>query len=196
MARSQYMCRVGHCEDISTLHPREGAVIWQGVVKKYSDYNIILVFEAITLATKKFDPSLDSENRNTTSFETHGFKKKVLVQGVLTQCIFCLQIHPFQSNNYLYSLRLRNDLKFNSIVHHEVNRYPTYGTQSYCSSHSVKCLARFLNNRKNLKSVDSTAIRAFEAILYNKNQNKMSQASFAMAAAIKRVEVLCGIWHN
>ena len=70
------MCRVGHCEDISTLHPREGAVIWQGVVKKYSDYNIILVFEAITLATKKFDPSLDSENRNTTSFETHGLKKK------------------------------------------------------------------------------------------------------------------------
>ena len=34
------------------------------------------------------------------------------------------------------------------------------------------------------------AIGAFLAILYNKNQNKMSQASFAVAAAIKRVEVL------
>ena len=45
--------------------------------------------------------------------------------------------------------------------------------QSYCSSHSIKCLARFPNNRKNLKNVDSAAIWAFEAILYNKNQKKI-----------------------
>ena len=66
-------------------------------------------------------------------------------------------------------------------------------TQSYCSSHSVKCLVRFPNSRKNLKNIDSAAIWAFEAILYNKYQNKMSQAFFAVAAAIKRVEVL---WDN
>ena len=49
---------------------------------------------------------------------------------------------------------------------------------------------RVPNQRKIEKTLIPWQFKPLRQFLYNKNQNKMSQASFAMAAAIKRVEVL------
>ena len=46
------------------------------------------------------------------------------------------------------------------------------------------------NHRKIEKTLIPQQFKPLRQFLYNKNQNKMSQASFAVAAAIKRVEVL------
>ena len=46
------------------------------------------------------------------------------------------------------------------------------------------------NHRKIEKTLIPWQFTPLRQFLYNENQNKMSQASFAVAAAIKRVEVL------
>ena len=67
----------------------------------------------------------------------------------------------------------------------------------FCKMHSASVPATAKNawpgvpnHRKIEKTLIPQQFKPLRQFLYNKNQNKMSQASFAVAAAIKRVEVL------
>ena len=86
----------------------------------------------------------------------------------------------------LKMLTLKNDF-------HKMSTYlPTclktqitwYNTPCYCSRHCKKCLARFPNNRKNWKNVDSRQFEPSRQFYIIKIKTKWARQNFAVSAPI------------